>query len=167
MGIDRGASACATTATGARGRAYDRFETRFSANPDAVRRALRNAVARFARRLTREEAGTMELALAEVLNNVVEHAYSGQAAGDIALSVTWRTDHLACLVEDRGRPMPGLCAPHVSAPSLDCAQSDLPEGGFGWFLIRELTLDLTYRHEDGVNRLRFCLPLGAAAVTPN
>jgi serine/threonine-protein kinase RsbW len=42
-------------------------------------------------------------------------------------------------------------------------QDDLPEGGFGWFLIRELTKDLQYvRHEDQ-NRLTFSIPIDAVA----
>ena len=37
------------------------------------------------------------------------------------------------------------------------APQDLPEGGFGWFLIRSLTRDLTYLREDGYNMLCFCV----------
>ncbi|WP_280514091.1 hypothetical protein [Allosediminivita pacifica] len=35
----------------------------------------------------------------------------------------------------------------------------LPEGGFGWFLIHELARELAYRHDGGMNRLTFRLPL--------
>ena len=34
---------------------------------------------------------------------------------------------------------------------------DLPEGGFGWFLIRSLTENLTYRRIDARNHLSFQL----------
>ena len=34
---------------------------------------------------------------------------------------------------------------------------DLPEGGFGWYLIRTLTTDLTYLREGICNTLSFCV----------
>ncbi len=34
---------------------------------------------------------------------------------------------------------------------------DLPEGGFGWFLIRNLSQDLTYDRDEDKNILGFCI----------
>ena len=64
---------------------------------------------------------------------------------------------LHCTVSDTGAPMPGLCLPEGQfQPLKDLA--DLPEGGFGWFLIRSLTEGLAYQRSKGLNRLSFQLP---------
>lgn len=109
--------------------------------------------------------GTVELVLAEVLNNIVEHAYS-DAAGLITLDLRRARGRLCCLLRDEGRPMPAGCLPPGLAPALGPAPAiaDLPEGGFGWFLIRSLTRDLHYDREPGCNRLSFSIPDGAAAA---
>jgi len=139
------------------------FEIGFVAEPFAVRDALRSAVARFARQLSEEEAGTLELVLAEALNNIAEHAYVGTGARPIRLEIRRTPGALHCVIDDRGRPMPGLVLPtgrieHVAAAAVD----DLPEGGWGWALIRTLTSELSYRREGRRNRLRFSLPLADA-----
>ena len=36
---------------------------------------------------------------------------------------------------------------------------DLPEGGFGWGMIRDLTDDLSYRRDGARNELRFTVDL--------
>jgi serine/threonine-protein kinase RsbW len=52
--------------------------------------------------------------------------------------------------------MPGLCLPAGKFQPLDDL-ADLPEGGFGWYLIRSLTEELSYRRSNGINRLSFQL----------
>ena len=55
--------------------------------------------------------------------------------------------------------MPGGRPPAGRLPDgADCALVDLPEGGFGWHLIRTLTRDLAYVRSGGCNRLSFLLP---------
>jgi serine/threonine-protein kinase RsbW len=78
----------------------------------------------------------VELVLAEVLNNVAEHAYAG-GSGPVEVGLAPRPCGIACRIVDSGLAMPngqlprGTC--HRSTPG------DLPEGGFGWHLIRSLT----------------------------
>ncbi len=36
---------------------------------------------------------------------------------------------------------------------------NLPEGGFGWALIRDLTSDLLHHRVEGMNQLEFQVPL--------
>lgn len=140
-----------------------RLRLRVAAEPMAVRAALRAAVQRFARRLGPQVAGALELALAEVLNNIVEHAYAGRS-GSIALSIALHRGMLLCLIVDHGRAMPGLALPAGQSPQSLAAQRDqLREGGWGWHLIRSLTRDLVYSRAGGANRLRFRIDLGAAA----
>ena len=59
-------------------------------------------------------------------------------------------------VYDQGLPMPDEHLPKGElAPLID--GEDLPEGGFGWFLIRTLTLDLEYERDGSFNKLRFAV----------
>lgn len=97
--------------------------------------------------------GTVELVLAEVLNNVAEHAYA-DSAGHVAVTVALQPGALWCEVVDEGAPMPGGTLPEGRLP-----EDDLPEGGFGWHLIRTMTRDLQYRRQRGTNRLNFIIPL--------
>jgi serine/threonine-protein kinase RsbW len=126
--------------------------------------------------------GSIELVLAEVLNNIVEHALADPAPeagrcpaearpararsplqdtvpGLIMLDMQIQGGALHCVVRDEGRGMPDGRLPAGRRPDLDSARDDLPEGGYGWFLIRNLTRDLRYCREPGGNRLSFAIPL--------
>lgn len=109
-------------------------------------------------RLPRDARSKAELVLAEVLNNVSEHAYAdGSWLVTVSLEQTGRG--LCCVIVDQGKPMPGGALPEGRLPvDPDMALDDLPEGGFGWHLIHSLTSDLSYIRGDGSNRLRFVLP---------
>lgn len=135
---------------------------RFHADDGEVRAVLRRAVARFARQITAEDARALELTLAEVLNNIVEHAYAGQPGGPISLTIWREPARLGCLVEDQGQAMPGLAPPDPPLAAIAGRAGDLPEGGWGWALIRAMTEDLAYDRQRGINRLRFGLPLAVA-----
>ena len=135
------------------------FQRTFAADLFSVRDALRGAVARFARRMSADDAGTLELVLAEVLNNIVEHGYRDIAAGPIRIELRHAGAWLDCRIEDSGHPMPNLAPPDRPLPPADVAIADLAEGGWVWVLIRELTIDLRYERENGRNCLRFRVPL--------
>lgn len=123
---------------------------------DAVRLALQDLMnSPLLAGLSQGLHGTTEIVLAEVMNNIVEHAYA-QQQGQITLAVERATQGLRCEITDNGAPMPGLCLPQGHSPILG-EIADLPEGGFGWFLIRSLTDDLEYCHINGQNRLSFWL----------
>lgn len=101
--------------------------------------------------------GTAELVLAEVLNNIVEHAYS-HSTGLIDISVEAEAGGILCRVVDEGVAMPDGAPPGSLPARLSDGLDDLPEGGFGWHLIRTLTVDLTYRRKEGRNYLFFLIP---------
>lgn len=133
----------------------------FHSSPLSVRRALRCTLGGLAGLdLSGDEAASIELALAEVLNNVVEHAYDSRPSGVIEFRVRNDGNGLECTVFDDGIPMPGGRIP----PGLDDWEATgspaVPEGGFGWFLIRSLSRDLHYERADGRNALHFRLPVG-------
>jgi serine/threonine-protein kinase RsbW len=110
--------------------------------------------------LSQEDRSVAELVLAEVLNNVAEHAY-GPGGGRVTVTLSGDPAGVRCRVTDEGRPMPGERLPEGRLPGgPGTAVADLPEGGFGWHLIRSLSVGLTYARVDGQNRLDFFLPHG-------
>ncbi|PFG64975.1 serine/threonine-protein kinase RsbW [Thioclava sp. ES.031] len=135
------------------------FNLSFAATPIAVRDALRAAVARFIRLMTEEEAGTLELILAEILNNIVEHGYGDSGKGTISLSIARDGKGLTCSVSDDGVALPPACLDLEDRDPERPDPTSLPEGGFGWFLIRDLATDLGYHREEGRNLLAFRMPL--------
>jgi serine/threonine-protein kinase RsbW len=132
----------------------------FTADSAAVRAALARLLAAApVQNLAEDDRGTVELVLAEVLNNVAEHAYAG-GSGPVEVGLCATPLGLACRIVDRRRAMPGGKLPDGCLP--DVAPPDFPEGGFGWHLIRSLTADLTYARSAGQNRLSFLIPLTRA-----
>jgi serine/threonine-protein kinase RsbW len=126
--------------------------------PLAVRDALGQIFGGQAlREMAAAERGTAEIVLAEVLNNVVEHAYAS-ATGEIEVTIRLAADTLTVTVIDGGCGMPGDMLPGGRLAGLDTA--DLPEGGFGWHLIRTLASDLAYRRVGERNELSFRLTPG-------
>ncbi|MEM7724542.1 MAG: ATP-binding protein [Pseudomonadota bacterium] len=96
------------------------------------------------------------IVLAEVFNNIVEHAYGDSMDGTIAASVRPGEGGLACEIRDSGAPMPDGPLPGASYPVLDAkAPMNWPEGGFGWAMVREMTSCLCYARSEGENVLRF------------
>jgi serine/threonine-protein kinase RsbW len=128
-------------------------------HPLAVRAALATLLSRrHIPDLPEAERESAEIVLAEVLNNVAEHAYAGQV-GSIEVTIRVQDGSIACLIVDHGQCMPDDRLPAGLVPVLG-PTADLPEGGFGWHLIRTLTDDLDYRRIDDRNELRFSLKFG-------
>lgn len=122
-------------------------------DPLAVREGLKALLDAFPLLgLPEDDRGTAEIVLAEVLNNIVEHAYA-QHSGEIELTLTQNATGLDCRIVDQGLPMPDAQPPAGVLGNID----DLPEGGFGWHLIRTLSRDLAYQRVDGCNLLSFRL----------
>ncbi len=140
------------------------FDIQVDAGQMAVRKAL-SAVLDGLRPLDLdiEEAGTVELVLAEALNNIVEHAYGGVRGGrPIRIGCQHRNDGIHFCIEDEGEQMPEGRLPLGAAQNIERDVVDLPEGGFGWFLIQDLAKNISYERLGGTNRL--CLRL-AITVT--
>jgi len=131
----------------------------FQADPMSVQRSLRQMLGQAPLAgLSAEDLGMAELVLAEVLNNVAEHAYS-DGGGTVSVSLERDQAGIRCQIVDQGRAMPGGTLPQGLLPGgPGTALEDLPEGGFGWHLIRSLCADLAYARVDGQNRLGFVLP---------
>jgi serine/threonine-protein kinase RsbW len=135
------------------------FFARIEAEPLAVRMLLYALLSRFSRLLGREDAGTVELVLAEVMNNITEHAYADTQGGAIEVTARLERGRLCCEVGDWGIEIPAAVLTLPSTPQADSDLTDLPEGGWGWSLIFGLTEALRYRREGGRNDLSFEIPL--------
>lgn len=130
-----------------------RISLRLASDPQAVRDALRHLLdAPPLSVMSDDLRGSAEIVLAEVLNNIVEHAYAG-SAGPIDVTVVHEHAALSFQIIDFGCMMPWSALP--AGTLADAGDGDLPEGGFGWFLIRSLTQDLAYTRSPGRNTLVF------------
>lgn len=144
--------------------AHSELRVIFHSSPMMVREALGSTKAAMADlSLTDDEASTVELVLAEAMNNVVEHAYPDEADGVIELRISLRPGGLDCTILDDGLPMPPEGPPKGRVQAFGAELADLPEGGFGWMIIREFARDLRHERIADRNRFAFRLPLDSAA----
>lgn len=119
------------------------FEMTLSATQMQVRDALKAVSRQTARwNLSAEAQSSVEIVLAEALNNVVEHAYAGIAGGTIAIDCAYDGDGLSIVITDQGHPVPETLFKNTKTQVHSIDPQNLPEGGFGWGLIRELTHDV-------------------------
>ena len=140
------------------------FDVSVTSGEIAVREALQELFrALKPLNLDPEECGTIELVVAEVLNNIVQHAYPANCgAGPIAIHCQHRKDGLHFQIKDEGKAMPDGKMPLGQRASLDVDLMDLPEGGFGWFLIQDLAKDVTYQRVGRENLLNMRLAVGVS-----
>jgi serine/threonine-protein kinase RsbW len=115
------------------------------------------AVARVGKWLEQERVeseciGDVMLVLAEALNNVIEHAYGTETSGDIQIKGTLRAQTLSLQIVDKGRPFDG--PPDEVILNTEVYElSEMPDGGFGWFLIKSLTEDIHFSRDGDKNKL--------------
>lgn len=133
------------------------IEKRIPADYRWVRRAIHEVEDELvAAGVASEDIGSISIFLAEALNNVVEHAFNEEDGQAITLVIRARRNALLFEIRDNGRPMPAGRAPDGNNPMSEDNQFDaMPEGGFGWFLIRELVQDLVYDRQNNENILFF------------
>ena len=125
----------------------DDFSFAISSTFEEVADVAERAAALCAERSAMESglADSLRLCLAEALNNVVEHAYRGEGGNPIDVELSLGADGFAVRMTDLGTAMPDLTAPEGRPIADGLALEDLPEGGFGWMLIRSEVDRLDYR----------------------
>lgn len=131
----------------------------FEAVADLAERVSTVCAPRYGRRS--DVVDTLRLCLAEALNNIVEHAYDGADGRPIFARVQLRPSGYDVVLVDEGKPMPGGTLP---AGRLDFDNENLdflPEGGFGWVLIRSQMDAIDYERRGGRNVLRLSKRFGA------
>ncbi len=140
----------------------DRFKTAFRATELEAREAIATISTRLrASDLTPDRADEVEIALAEAVNNVVEHAFVDSEPGVVRILCSLRSAHLDIRIADTGTPLPQSRLPPGLASDVSVPRSELPEGGFGWFLIRTLTSDIRYDRCGLINHLSLRFDLGS------
>ncbi|CTQ49541.1 ATP-binding protein [Jannaschia donghaensis] len=131
--------------------------TSFPACPDEISEQLSTLHGVFATHgLDDGLRDTVRLVLAEILNNIAEHAVP-EHDGEILLVVSSDRGRLHILTEDGGRALPTGLLGAANLPDMGQTVDDLPEGGFGWFIIHTLVDDMVYERDGGMNRLSFSL----------
>lgn len=138
----------------------DRVETRRLSLPgtdEGIRSALDAAEALFAAHgLTKAVTWPVEVALDEVLANVVRHGLEGRGSGatvELELRLDAGVEPPVCevVVSDDGPEFDPLAA---AAPDTSLGVGDRPIGGLGIALVRKLMDEVAYERRDGRNRLR-------------
>lgn len=141
------------------GMAIDRFLTfRLDARDGEVRLTLARITAVLVGLgIPPDDRASVEIVLAEILNNIVEHGYAPGDPGPIWIALLMEPAAVQVTISDFGRPLPAALLNPAEPPD----PQSLPEGGFGWFLIHSLTTDLRAGRTGTLNRLSFRLPRGA------
>ena len=84
-----------------------------------------------------EDCSAFLVAVGEICNNVIKHAYGGEAGRPIAIGIQAFPDRCVIDIEDEGTPYD----PHgYTPPDLDSA----PESGMGLFIVRKSVDEVTF-----------------------
>lgn len=97
--------------------------------------------------------GELDLLVEEILMNIARYAYPENAPGTV--TIVWSVPgpgELAVEVGDQGVAFDPLT---VGPPDLTADLESRPVGGLGIFLLKSFARSLSYRREQGWNRLTF------------
>ena len=103
--------------------------------------------------LSEDWIGDLKLVLAEAMTNIVRHG-GLDPDSDIRVTLSLGEGCLNCVLMDTGRSFDPTALGHTQPDP-----EQLREGGYGWFIIRNLSKRINYSHENGLNSLSFALPL--------
>ncbi|MFP7675410.1 ATP-binding protein [Marivita sp. S0852] len=131
------------------------FATCLPSVPDVTRKILADVDTALSRNGLDAHRTNVQIALAEALNNIAEHAYCGLNFGMVALRIVDLKTQLQIHLTDWGSAMPNAEPPKTTAPNPDL----LAEGGYGWFLIRTIMSDVRYTRQRHSNHLTLVLQL--------
>ena len=138
----------------------DRTQTRIVNRLEEIRRVAA-MVERFGQehRVPAQVVNDVNVALDEVLSNIVSYAYDSGARSEILVRLAYRPSEMHVDVEDAGRPFDPLQAP---PPDLGASLQARPVGGLGIHVIKSLMDEVVYARVDGKNRLHLRKKLPAS-----
>ncbi len=87
-----------------------------------------------------------ELALQELLTNLVDHAYGGDAVRTITINLACDATRMLIETRDTGKPA-SVDLEKAVMPD----PTDLAEGGYGLAIIKSLVDEVNYKTENGIN----------------
>ena len=138
----------------------EHFLRSVTATPEGVRATLDEVMQFVAQSgATEQELGNIQLVLAEVLNNIVEHALVDVHDPLLELRMCRAGQDFHFLTKDNGCAMPNHQIPLREMPDVDVATQDLPEGGYGWAIFRLFAHGYSYQRACEMNFLRFSIKL--------
>ena len=92
----------------------------------------------------------LNVALDEVLSNIINYGHTDADAHEIQVRVSLEHGLVVAEVEDDGQPFDPLAAP---APTFDAPLEERPIGGLGIHIVRNLMTEVSYARIAGRNRL--------------
>jgi anti-sigma regulatory factor (Ser/Thr protein kinase) len=96
----------------------------------------------------------LELALEEILVNVINYAYPDRSNGTVTIGCSAEIGQITVSIRDQGKPFDPLLK---EEPDLNCSIEERPIGGLGIFLTREMVDEIHYEHRNGFNITTFTL----------
>ncbi len=140
----------------------DRISMVVPATNESTRTAIREIAGLIdAGRVVRDDIVQLEIALAEVFNNIVEHAYVGRNDGMMDILVEMRSPGMHFTIIDDGAAMPTGRLPGGETADPDRKAHEQPEGGYGLHLIRHIARKLRYERVEDSNKLSFRIALNS------
>lgn len=102
--------------------------------------------------LTKPQALSLRLALEEALVNVIRYAYPARETGKINLKALYepQESYIRLELTDSGKPFDPTQAKEAD---LTLGVEERPVGGLGIFLIKKQVDEVTYKRENGMNKL--------------
>ena len=100
--------------------------------------------------LAPEMIADMQVALDEVLTNIMKYAYTDNAEHEIHIRLRVIDSVLEAAIEDDGAPFDPLAIP---APDVSAPLRERRVGGVGIHFVRKLMDEVTYERAGGRNRL--------------
>lgn len=94
---------------------------------------------------------SMNLALEEILTNIISYGYTDTKEHEISLRLTIEEDNLIAEIEDDAAPFNPLNAPE---PDITLPIEERPIGGLGIHLTKKMMDEITYAQREGKNILR-------------
>lgn len=95
-------------------------------------------------------AFTIRLILEELILNAVDYGTEDQST-EVHLNLLSEADAIRIELKDNGKPYNPL--EEAPAPDFESDVEDRPIGGLGVHLVKQLSDELEYQHEDGFNKL--------------
>ncbi len=85
----------------------------------------------------------VQIVLGEALNNIIKHGFESEGSGRIELKISLMGDGIVVRLCDDGI---AFTPPEISDTPLQGKNDlkNLPEGGFGWFLIKQITSSIEF-----------------------
>lgn len=111
--------------------------------------------------VTSADVHAVNLALDELLTNVIDYGLDGVETPQIAVALEVEPDRLVAQVTDNGAAFDPFS--EVSEPDLDAALADRPIGGLGVHLVVTMMDEVRYAHEDNLNRITLIKKRGRAS----